>query len=90
LPLAAMIVGWIFTEMGRQPWIVFSLLKTRDGVSPNLTGLDVLISIVAFTLIYGILAVVEFRLLKRAAQKGPEGAPVADASEVPTATATVY
>jgi cytochrome d ubiquinol oxidase subunit I len=69
---------------------VFSLLKTRDGVSPNLTGLDVLISIISFTLIYGILAVVEFRLLKRAAQKGPEGASVTDASEVPTATATVY
>ena len=90
LPLAAMIVGWIFTEMGRQPWIVFSLLKTKDGVSPNLTGLDVLISIVAFTLVYGILAVVEFRLLKRAAQKGPEGAPVTDDSDVPTARVTVY
>jgi cytochrome d ubiquinol oxidase subunit I len=91
LPLAAMIVGWIFTEMGRQPWIVFSLLKTKAGVSPNLTGLDVLISIVAFTLIYGALAVVEFRLVKRAAQKGPEAAPLAGgATEVPTPTVTVY
>ena len=90
LPLAALIVGWIFTEMGRQPWIVFSLLKTKDGVSPNLTGLDVLISIVAFTLVYGILAVVEFRLLNRAAQRGPEVAPVTDDSEVPTARVTVY
>ncbi|WP_025155868.1 cytochrome ubiquinol oxidase subunit I [Leifsonia aquatica] len=71
LSLAAMIVGWIFTEMGRQPWIVFSLMKTADGVSPNTTGLDVLISIVAFTLVYGALAVVEFKLIKRAAQKGP-------------------
>ncbi|UFS60765.1 cytochrome ubiquinol oxidase subunit I [Subtercola endophyticus] len=72
LPLAAMIVGWIFTEMGRQPWIVFSLLKTSDAVSPNTTGLDVLISLVAFTLIYGALAVVEFKLIKKAIQKGPE------------------
>ncbi|MCU1481603.1 MAG: cytochrome ubiquinol oxidase subunit [Subtercola sp.] len=72
LPLAAMIVGWIFTEMGRQPWIVFSLLKTSDAVSPNTTGLDVLISLVAFTLIYGALAVVEFKLIKKAIQMGPE------------------
>ncbi|MEL4318164.1 cytochrome ubiquinol oxidase subunit I [Leifsonia sp. YIM 134122] len=79
LSLAAMIMGWIFTEMGRQPWIVFSLLKTEDAVSPNVTGLEVLISLIAFTLIYGILAVVEFKLIKRAAQKGPAPAPEPDA-----------
>ncbi|NSL43001.1 cytochrome ubiquinol oxidase subunit I, partial [Streptomyces sp. 8P21H-1] len=46
--------------MGRQPWIVFSLMKTSDAVSPNVSGLEVLISIIAFTIVYGILAVVEF------------------------------
>ncbi|MEO7015074.1 MAG: cytochrome ubiquinol oxidase subunit I [Leifsonia sp.] len=71
LSLLAMIVGWIFTEMGRQPWIVFGLMKTTDGVSPGVTGLTVLISLVAFTALYGTLAVVEFKLIKRAAQKGP-------------------
>ena len=71
LSLLAMIVGWIFTEMGRQPWLVFSLMKTQDGVSPGTTGLDVLISLIAFTAVYGTLAVVEFKLIKRAAQKGP-------------------
>src|SRR3990170_6503293 len=81
LPLAAMTVGWIFTEMGRQPWIVFSLLETEDAVSPNITGLDVLISLVAFTLVYGALAVVEFRLVLKAAQQGPDGpAPVDEES----------
>ena len=78
LPLAAMIMGWIFTEMGRQPWIVFSLLKTSDAVSPGITGLDVLISLIAFTAIYGTLAVVEFRLIKKAIQKGPDDAPSPD------------
>ena len=78
LPLMAMIVGWVFTEMGRQPWLVFGLLKTEDGVSPNVTGLTVLISLIAFTLIYGSLAVVEFRLIVKAAQKGPGEAPVPD------------
>jgi len=61
LPMAAMIVGWVFTEMGRQPWLVFGLLKTSDGVSPNVTGLEVLISLV----------VVTFKLIKKVAQEGP-------------------
>ena len=78
LPLLAMIVGWVFTEMGRQPWLVFGLLQTSDGVSPGVTGLTVLISLVAFTAIYGSLAVVEFRLIVKAAQKGPGEAPVPD------------
>ncbi|AXH36425.1 cytochrome ubiquinol oxidase subunit I [Humibacter sp. BT305] len=78
LSLLAMIVGWVFTEMGRQPWIVFSLLKTEDAVSPGVTGLDVLISLIAFTLVYGSLAVVEFRLIIRAIRKGPPEPPEKD------------
>ncbi|MFB2582121.1 cytochrome ubiquinol oxidase subunit I [Herbiconiux sp. P15] len=78
LSLGAMIVGWIFTEMGRQPWIVFGLLKTEDAVSPGVTGVEVLISLIAFTLIYGTLAVVEFKLIKKAIQKGPDDAPEED------------
>jgi cytochrome d ubiquinol oxidase subunit I len=72
LPLAAMVIGWVFTEMGRQPWLVFGLLKTSAGVSPGTTGVEVLISLVAFTAIYATLAVVEFRLILRAAQTGPD------------------
>lgn len=72
LALGANIVGWVFTEMGRQPWIVFSLMTTQDGVSPGVNGVDVLISLIAFTAIYAALAVVEIRLIVRAAQKGPD------------------
>jgi cytochrome d ubiquinol oxidase subunit I len=72
LSLLAMSVGWVFTEMGRQPWLVFGLLKTADGVSPNVSGIEILISLIAFTLLYGALAVVEFRLILKAAQKGPD------------------
>ena len=91
LSMAAMIVGWIFTEMGRQPWIVFSLLPTESAVSPNVTGLDVLISLVAFTLVYGSLAVVEVRLVIRAIRKGPPelGAPDPETGRVEPA-ATIY
>jgi len=76
--LLAMTVGWVFTEMGRQPWLVFGLLRTQDGVSPGVTGVEILISLIAFTVLYGILAVVEFRLILRAVQKGPDDAPELD------------
>lgn len=72
LALAANIMGWVFTEMGRQPWIVFGLMSTRDGVSPGVSGLEVLISLIAFTAIYAALAVVEVKLIVKAAQKGPD------------------
>ncbi|MCU1446246.1 cytochrome ubiquinol oxidase subunit I [Cryobacterium sp.] len=78
MSLLAMSVGWVFTEMGRQPWLVFGLLKTADGVSPNVSGLEILISLIAFTLLYGALAVVEFRLILKAVQKGPDPATAPD------------
>jgi cytochrome d ubiquinol oxidase subunit I len=91
LSLLAMSVGWVFTEMGRQPWLVFGLLKTADGVSPNVSGIEILISLIAFTVLYGALAVVEFRLILKAAQKGPDDAPAPDpvSGEVKHTT-TVY
>jgi cytochrome d ubiquinol oxidase subunit I len=46
-------------------------MKTADGVSPGVTGLEVLVSLIGFTLIYGVLAVVEFRILLQAIRKGP-------------------
>ena len=71
MPLLAIAVGWMFTEMGRQPWIVFKLMKTADGVSPGVSASDVLISLIVFTLLYGVLAIVEFKLLMKAVKQGP-------------------
>jgi cytochrome d ubiquinol oxidase subunit I len=79
--LFAILVGWVFTEMGRQPWIVFSLMLTEDGVSPSVPGWTVLISLLAFTLIYAALAVVEFGLIVKTAKKGPEPLPDPDAPD---------
>ncbi|WP_370620026.1 cytochrome ubiquinol oxidase subunit I [Mumia sp. Pv 4-285] len=70
LPLAANSFGWIFTEMGRQPWLVFGLMRTEDGVSPNVGAGTVLTSLIVFTLLYGALAVVEVKLLLTAIRKG--------------------
>ena len=53
LPYIANMSGWILTEMGRQPWIVQGLLKVQDAVSPNLTPVDLLISLIGFALLYG-------------------------------------
>ena len=55
--------GWIFTEMGRQPWIVFGLMPTAAGVSPGVSTAEVAISMIGFTLVYGLLAWVEVKLL---------------------------
>ena len=76
--LFAILVGWVFTEMGRQPWIVFGLMLTEDGVSPTVPGWTVLISLVAFTLIYAALAVVEIGLIIKTSKKGPDPLPGPD------------
>ncbi len=70
-PLLGISAGWIFTEMGRQPWIVFGLMKTEAGVSPGITGGMVLASVTIFTLLYAGLAIVEVGLLRRAVLIGP-------------------
>ena len=62
-PLLGNSFGWIFTEMGRQPWIVFGLMPTSAGVSPGVSAAEVLISLIGFTLVYGFLAIIEVRLL---------------------------
>ncbi|WP_213455431.1 cytochrome ubiquinol oxidase subunit I [Rhizomonospora bruguierae] len=71
LPLAANSFGWIFTEMGRQPWVVFGLLHTADGVSPSVGAGTVATSLVVFTALYSVLAVVELTLMLRYAKAGP-------------------
>jgi cytochrome d ubiquinol oxidase subunit I len=70
LPLLANSLGWILTEMGRQPWIVFTEMLTRDGVSRTVSTGEVLTSFAGFTLLYGVLAVVEVGLLLRFAKAG--------------------
>jgi cytochrome d ubiquinol oxidase subunit I len=74
LPYLANASGWILTEMGRQPWIVFGLLKVQDAVSPNLTTLDLLISLIGYTAVYGTLAVAMVKLMLKYAKAGPEAA----------------
>ncbi|MFW6597850.1 cytochrome ubiquinol oxidase subunit I [Propionibacteriaceae bacterium Y2011] len=85
-PLFANSFGWIFKEMGRQPWLVFGLMPTFTGVSPGTTTGEVITSLVAFTIVYGVLAVVEVGLLLTYIRRGlpdvsAEAAPDSDASD---------
>lgn len=72
LPILANSFGWIFTESARQPWVVFGLFKTSAGVSPGVSAASVLFTMVVFTLLYGVLAVIEFGLIMRTIKVGPE------------------
>ncbi|MFD0688646.1 cytochrome ubiquinol oxidase subunit I [Actinomadura fibrosa] len=71
LPYLANTMGWIFTEMGRQPWVVAGVLKTRDGVSPSVGGASVIASLTVFTLLYAVLAAISGGLMVRYARQGP-------------------
>jgi cytochrome bd ubiquinol oxidase subunit I len=70
-PLIANSFGWIFTEMGRQPWVVFSQMFTRDGVSPLVGPGYVWTSLIVLSLLYLALAIVEVGLLVRYVKAGP-------------------
>jgi len=71
-PLFANSFGWIFTEVGRQPWIVHELMTVQSGVSPSVSAAEVLISMIVYTLVYAILAVVEVKLFITYTRKGAE------------------
>ncbi|MCL4501363.1 MAG: cytochrome ubiquinol oxidase subunit I [Deltaproteobacteria bacterium] len=74
LPYVALQAGWIVTEVGRQPWIVYGLMKTSDAVSPVISASQVGISFAAFIGVYGLLGLVAFYLISKHARRGPEPA----------------
>ncbi len=71
LPYIANSVGWIFTEMGRQPWAVVGLMKTQDAFSSNVSIGMVLTTLIVFTLVYAALIVADVYLLSKFAKAGP-------------------
>jgi len=73
-PYLANTCGWVLTEMGRQPWLVFGLLTTADGVSPSVSPGMILFTLLLFILLYGVLAVVDATLLFTYARQDVESA----------------
>jgi cytochrome d ubiquinol oxidase subunit I len=83
LPYIAATAGWVLTEMGRQPWIVQDLLKTEDAVSPTVSAWTVGVSLGVFAGLYGILAVVDFVLMRRYARVDPPDPSTSEAEAIP-------
>ena len=79
--IAAIIGGWWTAEIGRQPWVVYNVLMTADGVSPVLTGNQVLFSLIMFVVLYTILLILFLYLLNEKIHAGP--APLEEVETVP-------
>ena len=84
LPLLANSFGWLFTETARQPWLVYGLLRTKDGVSTNVGSGFVFTTLVMFTLLYGVLGVICFRFVRHYATAGPEAPTAPPTGQQPT------
>jgi len=69
LPYLANTSGWILTEVGRQPWVVYGYLQTSEAISPNVTVGMLWLSVIGFSVIYGALMVVDVYLLTKYAKK---------------------
>jgi len=67
----AIIAGWVTTEVGRQPWVVYGLLRTKDAVSPSLTTGDVILSLAGYILVYLVMYPVGLTLMARVVRGGP-------------------
>jgi cytochrome d ubiquinol oxidase subunit I len=71
LPFVAHTAGWVLAEAGRQPWIVYGLMKTADAVSP-IAASQVAVSLAAFVLVYGLLGGAGYYLIAKYARMGPD------------------
>ncbi len=89
LPYLANTSGWLMTELGRAPWVVYGVMKIEDAISPTVSGGMALFTLVAFTLIYASLMVATIYLLRKFAIAGPKitevEEPKADVGFVPAA-----
>jgi cytochrome d ubiquinol oxidase subunit I len=75
LPMLAIQLGWMTAEVGRQPWIVYGLMRTRDAVSKTVGAGELLFSIVLFGGIYVLLGALWLYLLRKEILHGPQGEP---------------
>jgi cytochrome d ubiquinol oxidase subunit I len=75
LPLgfAAVIAGWVTTEVGRQPWVIYGLMRTSDAVTPSLTGVDVLASLIVYVVVYLVVYPVTLYYMVVLVRAGPVG-----------------
>jgi cytochrome d ubiquinol oxidase subunit I len=72
LGFIAVIAGWVTTEVGRQPWTVYGLLRTGDSVSASLTGIDVAISLALYIAVYLIMFPTGIGFMAGLVRHGPQ------------------
>jgi cytochrome bd ubiquinol oxidase subunit I len=87
LPILANWTGWIFTEVGRQPWVVFGLLKTSQANSPDVSSTDIALTLAGYIVIYGALIAIGAWLMLREIGHGPEPAGGAGGAGPPSSAA---
>ncbi len=88
LPILAVELGWMTAEVGRQPWIVYNLMRTVEGTSPAVSAADVAISIGAIVALYALLLFLWLYAIRKEIAKGPDPDPsVAPEPEAPVAAA---
>ena len=71
LGFLAVLAGWTTTEVGRQPWTVYGLLRTAESVSPSLTGFDVIVSLAGYVLVYLVMFPFGLSQMARMVRRGP-------------------
>ena len=71
-----MVAGWTTTEVGRQPWTVYGLLRTAQSVTPSLTGTDVILSLLGYAAVYLIIYPAGVAFMARKIATGPAAAEV--------------
>lgn len=74
LGFLAVLAGWITTEVGRQPWTVYGLMRTANSVSPSLTGADVSVSLAAYFLVYLLMFLTGIAVMAGLVRRGPHAA----------------
>jgi cytochrome d ubiquinol oxidase subunit I len=79
----AVLAGWTVTEVGRQPWTVYGLLRTADSLTPTITGTDVALSLALYVIVYSIVYVAAGIYLLRLIRQGPGAAPAPDPTARP-------
>jgi cytochrome bd ubiquinol oxidase subunit I len=79
-PYIANIAGWITAELGRQPWMIYNLFRTAEGVSPHVSSGNALFTLIGFMGMYTILAMLFLLLVYRELDRGPEPEATADAA----------
>jgi cytochrome d ubiquinol oxidase subunit I len=83
LPYLANTSGWLMTELGRVPWVVYGLMKIDDAVSPTVSGGAVLVTLIGFTLIYAVLMAADIYLLVKYARAGSGSSPAEGEGDEP-------